>query len=398
MAMENRLCKGFMAAGVHSGLKEDEKLDLGLIYSEVPAQAAAVFTSNRVKAAPLIVSMEKIKSGKCQAVIVNSGNANCCVGLSGMGHARDMAIFAARELGINASLVIPSSTGVIGKRLPIEKIEAAAPALVRSLRPEGMDEFARAIMTTDTFPKIASESGEIDGKTFTVTGVAKGSGMIHPDMATMLCFICSDIQISQESLNKTLGHGVAKSFNRITVDGDTSTNDMAMVMANGMSGATAAQSSDLRQFRDMFDSILLTLSKKIVKDGEGATKLVEIIVKGAFSQGDAQAAADAVAGSNLVKTAFYGEDPNWGRIMGAVGRSGASVDQDAVDIYFGDVLMVKNGIGRGDEAEKQAGNVLKKKEFSILIDLNMGDERASMFTCDFSEGYVEINADYRHRT
>ena len=398
MAMESRLCKGFMAAGVHSGLKEDGKLDLGLIYSEIPAQAAAVFTSNRVKAAPLIVSMEKIKSGKCQAVIVNSGNANCCVGLSGMGHARDMAIFAARELGINGSLVIPSSTGVIGKRLPIEKIEAAAPLLVRSLSEDGMDDFARAIMTTDTFPKVASASGEIDGKTFTVTGMAKGAGMIHPNMATMLCFVCSDIEISQESLKKTLDHGVAESFNRITVDGDTSTNDMVMVMANGMSGAKAMQPSHLNQFRELFDSILFTLAKKIVEDGEGATKLVEVIVEGALSSNDARAVADAVAGSNLVKTAFYGEDANWGRIMGAVGRSGAVMDQDAVDIYFGDVLMVKNGVGLGDEAEKKAGDVLKKKEFFILIDLNMGDEQASVFTCDFSEGYVEINADYRHRS
>ena len=398
MAIKSRLCKGFMASGVHSGLKENGQLDLGLIHSEVPAHAAAVFTTNRVKAAPLIVAMEKIKFGKCQSVIVNSGNANCCVGLSGMGHARDMAIFAARELGINASLVIPSSTGVIGKRLPIEKIDAAAPLLVQSLSINGIDDFARAIMTTDTFPKVVSESGEIDGKTFTVTGVAKGSGMIHPNMATMLCFICSDIEISQESLKKTLVHGVTESFNRITVDGDTSTNDMVMAMANGMSGAKATQASDLDQFRELFDSILLTLAKKIVEDGEGATKFVEVIVKGGLSEGDARAVADAVAGSNLVKTAFYGEDANWGRIMGAVGRSGAVMDQDAVDIYFGDVLMVKNGIGLGDEAEKKAGDVLKKKEFSILIDLNMGDDQASVFTCDFSEGYVEINADYRHRT
>ncbi len=397
MLVKNILCKGFVASGIHAGLK-DNGPDLGLIHSKAPATAAAVFTSNQVKAAPIIVAMKKIGSGKCQSAIVNSGSANCCAGAEGIAHAGDMAAFVASELGIDSSLVFPSSTGVIGKRLPIEKIEAAVPLLVRSLSEDAIDDFAKAIMTTDTFPKIVSESGEIDGKTFAVAGVAKGSGMIHPDMATMLCFVCSDIKIHQEQLQRALRVGVGKSFNRITVDGETSTNDMTLAMANGMSGAEVKNSSHLDCFRNIFDNILLKLAKKIVEDGEGATKLVEIIVEGAMSDNDARAVAEAVAGSNLVKTAFFGEDPNWGRIMGAAGNSGALLDQNIIDIYFDDVLMVKKGAGRGDGAEKGAAAVLKKKKFSILIDLNMGDARASVFTCDFSAGYVEINADYTNRT
>jgi glutamate N-acetyltransferase / amino-acid N-acetyltransferase len=389
--------KGFLASGVHAGLK-DEGLDLGMICSEAPATAAAVFTSNRVKAAPVLLAMEKIASGRCRCVIVNSGNANCCVGPSGMEAARRMSAAAAGELGIGEDLVIPASTGVIGRKLPIEKIEAAVPALARSLSPGGMGDFAKSIMTTDTRPKITFAKGDIDGKTFWVAGAAKGSGMIHPDMATMLCFVCSDIDIPATLLKESLQKGAAASFNRITVDGDTSTNDMALTLANGMSGARVESPSDLKRFRNALDAVLLDLAQKIVEDGEGASKMAEIIVKGARSDREARAAADAVAGSSLVKTAFAGQDPNWGRIMAALGRSGAQMDPDRIDIYFDDVPVARNGAGLGDEAEKQAAAVLEKRAFSISANLNMGSGRASVFTCDLTAEYVAINADYTHRT
>jgi len=389
------MCPGFKAAGVASGLKKNFQKDFGLIYSRVPANVAGVFTKNRVKAAPVLLDMELIKSGVCQAVIVNSGNANCCTGEQGMRDARTMASLAASELGISNDLVLVASTGVIGEPLPIEKIKTAIPDLVRSLQPEGIPDLARSIMTTDTVPKMVSAQGVVEGKTFTVTGVAKGAGMIRPDMATMLCFVCTDVGAAPEILKETLVKAADLSFNRITIDGDTSTNDTVLVMANGMSGAVIRSLADKKIFQKVLNEIFLDLAKQLIRDGEGVTKLVEIMVRGAVSDSDARKVADTVAHSPLVKTSFFGEDANWGRIVAAVGRAGAKVDPDKIDIYFDDVQLVKAGMNCGKAVEAEATKVLCKPGFVVTIDLNMGRGSGLVYTCDFSVDYVRINADYR---
>jgi len=389
------MCPGFKAAGVASGLKKNGQKDLGLIYSQVPANIAGLFTKNRVKAAPVLLDMELIKSGVCQAVIVNSGNANCCTGEQGMHDARTMTSLAASELGISNDLVFVASTGVIGEFLPIEKIKTAVPDLVRSLQPDGIPDLARSIMTTDTVPKIASAQEVVEGKTFTVTVVAKGAGMIRPDMATMLCFVCTDAGASPDILKETLLKAADRSFNRITIDGDTSTNDTVMVMANGLSGAVIRGLAHKNIFQKVLDEIFLDVAKQLVRDGEGVTKLVEIVVRGAVSDSDARKVADTVAHSPLVKTSFFGEDANWGRIVSAVGRAGAKVDPDNIDVYFDDIQMVKAGMGCGKAIEAEATKVLCKPGFVVTIDLNMGRGSDFMYTCDFSVDYVKINADYR---
>ncbi len=393
--MTKNTCKGFKAAGIASGLKKNGKKDLGLIYSEVPAKIAGVFTRNKVKAAPLLLNIDRIKSGIGRAIIVNSGNANCCTGDQGIQDAKAMAGFAASELKISEDLVFVASTGVIGEPLPIEKIRDAVPKLTGLLKPEGINDFVMAIMTTDTMPKIITKQEDLDGKTFSVTGVAKGSGMISPDMATMLCFVYTDVDLTPDFLKDSLNTATKRSLNRITIDGDTSTNDMVLVMANGLSGAVIESSADKETFQSVLDDVLIGLAKQLVKDGEGATKFVEINVRGALSDTDARTIADTIANSPLVKTAIFGEDANWGRIMMALGRAGVSVDPDKVDIFFDDFLVVKNGMKCGKDTETEITEVLKKPEFEISIDLNMGHGDASVFTCDFSIDYVKINADYR---
>ncbi len=393
--MKKNLCKGFSFSGVVSGLKKKSQKDLGLIYSEVPASIAGVFTKNRVQAAPVVLDRERIKIGVCRAVIANSGSANCCTGDQGMKDAIAEAKLAADGLNIYEELVVVASTGVIGKPLALDKIESAIPELVKSLSPGGINDFAEAIMTTDTVPKIVSSSGNIGGSGFTIAGVAKGAGMICPDMATMLCFVCTDAKASSGYLKKALASSVDKSFNRITIDGDTSTNDTILVMANGMSGASVKSRSEKEYFQELLDEVLMALARMVVKDGEGATKLVDVIVKGAASMSDAEKIAKTIANSNLVKTALFGEDANWGRIFAAAGRSGVEFDPGLADIFFDDVMMVKNGMGCGDAAEKEATKVLKKPEFAITVDLKTGKGKASVLTCDFSIDYVKINADYR---
>jgi glutamate N-acetyltransferase/amino-acid N-acetyltransferase len=389
------MCPGFKAAGIAAGLKKKNKKDLGLIFSEVPANVAGMFTRNRVKAAPVILDIERIKSGVCQAIIVNSGNANCCTGEQGIRDAETMASLSASELGISKDLVLVASTGVIGEPLPIGKIKTAVPDLVGSLQPEGIPDLAKSIMTTDTVPKMASGQGVVEGKSFIVTGVAKGAGMIRPDMATMLCFVCTDANAAPEVLKKALVSAIDRSFNRITIDGDTSTNDTLLMMANGLSGAVIENPGHQEIFQKVIDRIFLDLAKQLVRDGEGVTKLVEIIVRGAASNSDAIKVADTVAHSPLVKTAFFGEDANWGRIIGAVGRAGVDVDPDRIDLYFDDVQMVKAGMGCGKAVEVEATKVLKKSEFTVTVNLNLGQGFGSMITCDFSVDYVKINADYR---
>lgn len=393
--MDNTECKGFKVAGIAAGIKKKNQKDLGLIFSEVPARVAAVFTRNRVQAAPVVLDRERLEGGQCQAVIVNSGNANCCTGTQGMQDARAMTAAAAQQLGIDENLVMVASTGVIGNRLPLSKVEAAVPELVGSLTSEGFLDLARAIMTTDTVPKVVCRTAELRGKMFTVTGVAKGAGMIRPDMATMLCFICTDLEVPQALLQEALVAATAQSFNRITIDGDTSTNDTVLLLANGCSQAKVTNKEDLKALQRELDEITIHLARELVRDGEGVTKLVEIKVMGAESDKDARVIADTIAHSNLVKTAFFGEDANWGRIFAAAGRAGVPIDPDNTNIYFNDVLMVKNGLRCGDEAEEKATAVLKTPEFAVTLQMNLGTGSASVLTCDFSIDYVKINADYR---
>lgn len=393
--MEKIMCPGFLFSGIESGLKKKGGKDLGLIYSEVPANVAGLFTRNRVQAAPVRIDRDRIQSGICQAVIVNSGNANCCTGDRGVRDALAMAKAAATQLGISEDSVLVSSTGVIGEPLPIEKIETAVPDLIKTADGEGIYNLAEAIMTTDTEPKVVSGQGQIDGKVFTVIGVAKGSGMIRPDLATLLCFIVSDISASSELLKEMLQAACDVSLNRITIDGDTSTNDTVLLLANGESDIIVKSTVHKKIFQRVLDEVVFNLAKLLVKDGEGATKLVEIIVKGAETDKNARLVADAVAHSNLVKTALFGEDANWGRILAAAGRAGVSIEPDKIDIFFDAVQMVSKGVGCGKSAEAQATEVLKKPEFAITIDLHLGNGWAFVYTCDFSVDYVKINADYR---
>jgi glutamate N-acetyltransferase/amino-acid N-acetyltransferase len=393
--MEQKGCPGFQAAGVSCGLKKNGRKDLGLIYSEVPANVAGVFTQNRIQAAPVQLDRQRITRGVCRALIVNSGNANCCTGEQGMRDAMQMASFAAAGVGITEEEVLVSSTGVIGEPLPVEKIKSAMTDLVAALHGEGIHDFAEAIMTTDTVPKVISRRGESDGKVFTVSGVTKGAGMIRPDMATMLCYVMTDIQASPVLLKEMLKTGVDLSLNRITVDGDTSTNDTTLLMANGLSGVEVINDAQKGVFQSVLNDVLISLSKWLIKDGEGATKLVEIVVTGAESDQDARRIADTVAHSNLFKTALFGEDANWGRILAAAGRAGVALDPEKMDVRFGPVLMVQDGLGCGKTAEAEATKILKQSEFDITIDLKSGKGHAAVFTCDFSIDYVKINADYR---
>lgn len=386
---------GFLAAAGLAGLKKEGEKDLGIIFSTVPATVAGVFTRNRIKAAPVLFDIERIGSGQCQAIVANSGNANACTGIQGMRDAEAMARATGKALQIDESLVMVASTGVIGKTLDISKIENAIPGILQHLTPSGLPDVAEAIMTTDIAPKIASKKGTISGKEFTVTAMAKGAGMIRPDMATMLCFVCTDIGASHNILQESLKIAVDKSFNIITVDGDTSTNDTVLLLANGLSGITLEDNRSLEMFQNILDDLLIQLARMIVKDGEGATKLVTVLVKGGRTADEAKGVAETVANSSLVKTALFGEDANWGRIMAAVGRAGVPIVPDAIDIYFDDICMVKSGIGMGDEAETAATKVLKTDQFTITIDLNSGEEKAELLTCDLSLDYVRINADYR---
>lgn len=393
--MEKIICPGFQAAGVEANIKKQGVRDLGLIFSERPAKVGGVFTRNLVQAAPVVLDRELIQSGQASAIVVNSGNANCCTGVQGMEDAKTMGQFVANDLGISSDQVLVASTGVIGAPMPMDKVTDAIPELVKSLSPNGFSDLALAMMTTDTVPKLVSKQGKINSNKFTVTAVAKGSGMIHPDMATMLCFVCTDIDADPDYLSYALYMACERSFNRITVDGDTSTNDTALILANGFSGVSIENSIHKASFQGVLDDVLLYLARLMVKDGEGATKLVEINVSGALSDKDAHAVAGTIGNSNLVKTALFGGDANWGRILAAAGRAGVYLEPDRINIFFNDVLMYHNGMGCGPEAEKKAAIVMKNPEYAIHVDLQIGNGKATMYTCDFSYDYVKINADYR---
>ncbi len=388
-------CKGFRMAGISAGLKKEGKLDLGLLVSDEPASAAGVFTTNRVQAAPVRLARKRIGSGRCQAVIVNSKNANCCTGPQGEADAAAMADAAARALGIPVELVAVASTGVIGEPLPLDKIAAAVPELAGALSDDGLESFAASIMTTDTVPKRAAVAVSLAEGSFSVVGVAKGAGMIRPDMATLLSFVWTDASAPPEVLASILRAAVDATFNRISIDGDTSTNDTVLLLAGGASGVSAASGAGRDALAGAVHQVLAELARAIVKDGEGATKLVEVRVRGAQSDEDARRIADTVANSNLVKTAFFGQDANWGRILAAAGRAGAAFDPGKAALYFDDVQMVEGGVGCGKDAEAAATSVLKQPEFTVTLDLAEGKGEAAVLTCDFSLDYVRINADYR---
>ncbi|MFH2093964.1 MAG: bifunctional glutamate N-acetyltransferase/amino-acid acetyltransferase ArgJ [Pseudomonadota bacterium] len=387
--------KGFKFAGIRAGIKKKDQKDLGLIYCETPCTAAALFTKNKVIAAPVILGREKIQYGTCQAVLVNSGNANCFTGEKGLEDARQCSKLVAAQFNISDSQVIVSSTGVIGAPLPMEKFKTGIPVIAAELSEEKIDDFADAILTTDLCRKKVTRTGQINGHSFEIIGVAKGSGMIRPDMATMLAFICTDVTISSQNLKSALLKANEKSFNRITVDGDTSTNDTVLALANGSSQVLIETEKAFKIFGQVLDDVCLELALKILHDGEGATKLVKIIVTGAQSKEDAYKACDAIAHSNLVKTAIYGEDPNWGRITAAAGRSGACVDPKKMNLFFEGQPLVLNGDWLGNEAEKKIAKIMKNKTISIELNLNLGQYSDYYYFCDFSENYVKINADYR---
>ncbi len=395
MGSEKYLVPGFKASVMAAGIKKRGGLDLALIVSEREASAAGVFTGNKVKAAPVLVSQGHIKTGRARAIIANSGNANACTGEAGLKSARSTVQAAARELGISVEQVLVASTGVIGAPLNAETIEMALPALVRGLAAEAVPRVVDAIMTTDSFPKLSLYEGKAGGKPYKVVGMAKGAGMIMPDMATMLCFILTDIAVDPARLSEALGWGVERTFNRITVDGDMSTNDTVFVLANGAAGNGNLNPEDFKEFRGGLTRVMEDLSALIVRDGEGATKLIRITIKGAATPADALAAARTVANSALVKTAFYGSDPNWGRIMAALGRSGIRMREEGVAIWVDEVKIVEKGMGQGPEPEAKAAAVMKGKEFSLTVDLHEGEFEDHITTCDLTHEYVTINADYR---
>ncbi|MFW2386941.1 MAG: bifunctional glutamate N-acetyltransferase/amino-acid acetyltransferase ArgJ [Polyangiales bacterium] len=390
--------KGFRFAGVHGGVKAADALDLGLLFAEEPAVAAGVFTRNRVRAAPVTVSERRLKSGLCQAVLVNSGNANACTGKQGQQTALALTAVAARSLGVRSALVVPASTGVIGVQLPRENIERAIPELVDDLSEAGASRFARAILTTDRGPKVARAEVKVGRTSCRLLGIAKGAGMIHPNMATTLAFVTTDAPLSRATLSKLLGRATELSFNRATVDGDTSTNDSIYALASGdaTNRTIEEKSAAGRRFVGALTEVLESLAKKIVADGEGAEHLVRIEVRGARSDADAVQVARTIAGSQLVKTALHGCDPNWGRILAAAGRSGVRFNPDHVSMKIGALPIFEAGNPvMTAKTEAKAAATMKRKEYEIAVTVGKGRGLGHYWTCDLGHEYVRINADYR---
>jgi len=388
--------KGFRAAGMYCGIRKVKK-DIAMIVSEVPATSAGVFTLNKTQAACVLVDKIQLKrSPVCSAVVVNSGNANACTGERGLNDTWEMVKTTAQALDLPEEQVMVSSTGVIGQYMPMDKVVPAIAQLAARLSTSGNGDAAEAIMTTDTFPKEAAVHFTLGKHVVTIGGVAKGSGMIAPNMATMLAFITTDVAISGELLSKALRAANNRSFNRITVDGDMSTNDMVLVMANGLAGNAplTENSEEFQLFGAALEYVLIKLAKMIAKDGEGATKLIEIMVKGSKSEEEAAQAARAVANSNLVKTAIHGADANWGRILAAVGYSGIDFNPDNVEISFGDLPILRKNYEIVLDEEK-AKQLLLKNSVVIVVDLNQGSQFARFWTCDLTKDYVHINASYR---
>lgn len=391
---------GFTANGIHCGIRKNtSKNDLSLIVSEKKAAAAAVYTTNLVKGAPLTVTKQHLVDGYAQAIVCNSGNANTC-NADGIEIAEKMSGLTAKALGISADDIVVASTGVIGQPLSIEPIAAAAPALAAGLSPDGSREAALGIMTTDTIAKEVAVEFTVGGRTCRIGGIAKGSGMIHPNMATMLVFLTSDAAISPEMLQKALSGDIQNTFNMISVDGDTSTNDMVVILSNGMAGnpEITAEGEDFAAFMKALNTVTVGLCRMIAGDGEGATKLLECVVTGAKDEPTAKTVAKSVICSSLLKAAMFGADANWGRVLCAIGYSGADVDVEKIDVSFksakGEILVCKDGAGV-EFSEETAKEILLEKEIDILVALNSGGASATAWGCDLTYDYVKINGDYR---
>ena len=400
--IEGGVCaaKGFRANGVHCGIRKNHsKKDLSLIFSTVPASAAAVYTTNLVNGAPLTVTKQHLANGTAQAVICNSGNANTC-NANGIEIAEEMSALAASALGISADDVVVASTGVIGQPLSIDPIAAGLPELAAGLSENGSGTAAEGIMTTDTVRKEVAVAFTLGGKTCRLGGIAKGSGMIHPNMATMLVFLTTDAAISPKMLRKALSGDIANTFNMLSIDGDTSTNDMVTILANGLAGnpEVTEEGEDFTAFMQALNSVTIALCRKIAGDGEGATKLLECKVTGAADLPTAKTVAKSVICSSLLKAAMFGADANWGRVLCAIGYSGADVDVHKVDVAFrspaGTVAVCKDGAGL-DFSEEIAKKVLLEKEIEILVELNSGNFASTAWGCDLTYDYVKINGDYR---
>jgi glutamate N-acetyltransferase/amino-acid N-acetyltransferase len=386
--------RGFRFSGVSAGLKKAEGAkDLGLIVADAPATATAVFSANRVKAAPVYVTMDRIRAGRLQAVVANSGCANSFTGKPGIKLAKDSCVLAAKEIGCDADLIAPSSTGVIGHLFDLQKFGAGVHQAANELRADGMGDFARAIMTTDTRPKIASITTRIAGAEVTIAGVAKGAGMISPKMATMLAYLVTDAAVSTPQLKAALKAALPNSFNAITIDGDMSTNDTVILMASGAAGNRALKGKDLDSFNLGIEAVSAQLARELVYDGEGATKLVTVEVKGAKTPADAERCARQIANSPLVKTAFFGNDPNVGRILMAAGSSGAMVESDRLVLAIAGVKVAARGALLVD-ALPSAAEKMREREFKVALDLRLGRATATILTCDLSYDYVKINAEY----
>ena len=387
--------KGFKAAGVKAGIKKSGNLDLALIYTEKEAAVAGVFTKNAVAAAPVIVSREVVKGGKAHAIVANAGCANACTGETGLVNARKMAALAAAEVGCASDEVLVGSTGIIGVNLPMDKLEAGIKAAAAELSEDGSKNAGNAIITTDTYSKACSCEVEIGGKAVRFGAIAKGSGMIQPNMATMLCYITTDANISSQLMQKALSEIVEVSFNMISVDGDMSTNDTVLVLANGASGAAEITdgSPEYDKFYATLKEICQELSKRIAADGEGATKFLTINVSGTKTFEDAKTVAMSIAKSPLVKTAFFGEDPNWGRVICAVGYAGIPMVPEKTVIKFGGVPVYANGLG-AEFNEDDIHKVMAEHDIVIDVEMGMGDAKATVWSCDFSYEYVKINGEY----
>jgi glutamate N-acetyltransferase/amino-acid N-acetyltransferase len=396
--MSDVACPGFRFAGLHCGIKKNGRPDLGLMVADDEVPAAAVFTRNRVRAAPVELSEANVKSGSARAVIVNSGNANACTGERGMTDAAAMTEYTARTLDCDKKKVLVASTGVIGAPLPIERIVEGIPHVAARLAPDGLTDFCHAIMTTDRFEKKALAILPLGPKTRArVLGVAKGAGMIAPNMATTLAFLATDAAVSPKLLRAALREEIEETFNKVSVDGDTSTNDSVFLLASGAARNRTLEPNDKNApgFRAALRQVLDELSRQIVRDGEGATHVVTLEVQGAENAAAADRVARRIAASPLVKTAFHGADPNWGRLVAAVGNSGVEFDPAKIDIAVGEVEIVRAGVGLGAEAERRAHEVMRRGEYTLRLHLHGGKGSGRHVTCDLTTDYVKINADYR---
>ncbi len=386
---------GFLANGISAGIKEGQQKDVALIYSTVPAKCAAVFTKNTFKAAPVLIDAERVKRGVAQAIITNSGCANAATGKDGYQDALSVSAALAKHLKIKEEYILLGSTGVIGRRLPVKKIESGMGKLVKGLNEFGIEDAEEAMMTTDKYPKIAIRRGIVGARDITICGIAKGAGMIEPNMATLLTYVMTDALIDAKALNTVFHQAIDSTFNTISVDGCMSTNDTAIILANGLAGNNPLERAQarLQRFRDMLSDVLMELAQAVIKDGEGATKFISVTVDGAKSRSDARKAAYSIANSNLVKTAFFGEDPNWGRIIAALGSSGIPLEKEKISLAIGDLIVFSQDTPVNISVSKLK-EIYQKDRIDVRVQLGGGDKSYCVYTSDLSHDYVKINADY----